>query len=86
MATNSTSNNASASSVLPPKGDIGARGPRIVSQWAHLERAVQGGAKGKGKKKCVDSAAGSELGDWEIGLEGEACEGWDWAGVAGIWR
>ena len=86
MTASSTGDNAGASSVSPPKGDTGTRRPRIVSQRVQLERAVQGGAKGKGKKKCVDSAAGGELGDWEIGLEGEACEGWDWAGAAGIWR
>ena len=84
MATSSTGDNAGASSVSSPKGGIGARRPKIVSQRAHLERAVQGGAKGKGKKKSVDTAAGSGLGDWEVGNEGEPCGGWDWAGVAGI--
>ena len=76
MATSSTDDNAGASEVSPPKGDIRMRRPRIVSRRAHLERAVQGGAKGKGKKKCVDSGVRTELGAWEIGLEGEACEGW----------
>ena len=84
MAPSSTSDNPGASSVSSPKGDIGARRPRIVSQRAQLERAVQGGAKGKGKKKSVDTAAGSGLGDWEVGNEGEPCEGWDWVGVSGI--
>ena len=84
MATSSTGDNAGTSDVPPPKGDTGARRPRIVSQRAHLERAVQGGAKGKGKKRCVDSGVGTELGDWEIGPEGEGCQGW--ARVAGIWR
>lgn len=73
------------------EGDIGARKPRIVAQRDQLERAIKGTATtGKGKEKddgsAVIPAPGAGLGDWEMGLEGEACEGWDWAGVAGIWR
>ena len=81
MTPSSTDDNAGALSVSPPMGDIGARRLRIVS---HLKRAVQGGAKGTGKKKSVDSGVGTELGDWEIGPEGEGCRGW--ARVARIWR
>lgn len=77
-----------------PQDSIGGRKPRVVTQRAQLEQPIQDTStpedKGKGKAKCVDSAigpaVGSDLGDWEIGAEGEACDGWDWAGVAGIWR
>ncbi|KAG8215867.1 hypothetical protein J3R82DRAFT_7824 [Butyriboletus roseoflavus] len=76
------------------EGDIGARKPRIVAQRDQLEKPIEGTApsegKGKGKEKdgksAVVPALGTGLGDWEIGPEGEACEGWDWAGVSGIWR
>lgn len=76
------------------EGNIGTRKPRIVEQQSQLEQPVKGTSttkdKGKGKGKDRESAAvpafGTGLGDWEIGPFGEACEGWDWAGVAGIWR
>lgn len=76
------------------EGDIGARKPRIVQRRSQLEHPVEGTSttedKGKGKEKDSESAAvpalGAGLGDWEIGPFGEACEGWDWAGVAGVWR
>ncbi|KAF8556646.1 hypothetical protein OG21DRAFT_1602098, partial [Imleria badia] len=79
--------------ALSSEGDIGARKPRIVAERAQLERPIEGtstiDAKGKGKEKDREPADvpafGTGLGDWEIGPEGEACDGWDWAGVAGIW-
>lgn len=71
-------------------GDIGARKPRVVAQRDQLEKPIKGTTttdeKGKGKESTAVPALGCGLGDWEIGLEGEGCEGWDWAGVAGIWR
>lgn len=65
-----------------------------MAERARLERPIEGTsttqAKGKGKERerepDAEPEAGTGLGDWEIGLEGEACDGWDWAGVAGIWR
>lgn len=63
-----------------------------MTEQAELENPVESkststiGGKGKGKEKDVSNAPGIGLGDWEIGPEGEACEGWDWAGVAGVWR
>lgn len=66
------------------EGDMGVRKPRIVADRAELEEDTFVEDKGKGKASVPAPRAG--LGDWEIGPEGEACEGWDWAGVAGIWR
>jgi len=75
------------------EGNIGARKPRIVEQRTKLEKPSESPCitkdKGKGKKKDGGSAVpvlSTGLEDWETGPEGEACEGWDWAGVAGIWR
>lgn len=80
-------------SVPSSNGDMGLRKPRIVTQRTELEKPREETSttrgKGKGKEKRADTlgpGAGAELGDWEIGPEGEACEGWDWAGVSGIWR
>ncbi|KAI9462090.1 hypothetical protein HD554DRAFT_2128154 [Boletus coccyginus] len=80
-------------SVSSSEGNIGARKPRIVEQRTQLEKPSKGPCitedKGKGKKKNEESTVplvGAVLDDWEIGPEGETCEGWDWAGVAGIWR
>ncbi|KIJ67423.1 hypothetical protein HYDPIDRAFT_25879 [Hydnomerulius pinastri MD-312] len=48
--------------------------------------------KGKGKAKAKadeedhGEGAGGGVDDWEEGPAGESCEGWDWAGVSGIWR
>lgn len=71
-------------------GDTRARKPRIVVQRDQLEKLLKGtittDGEGKGKKSTTVPVLGSGLGDWEISLEGEACEGWDWAGVARIWR
>lgn len=59
-------------------------------QRDQLEKLLKGtittDGEGKGKKSTTVPVLGSGLGDWEISLEGEACEGWDWAGVARIWR
>ncbi|KAH0835721.1 hypothetical protein J3R83DRAFT_9543 [Lanmaoa asiatica] len=76
------------------EGNIGPRKPQIAVQQAQLEKPIEGTFttedKGKGKEKdgksTVVPALGTGLGDWEIGPESEVCEGWDWAGVTGIWR
>jgi hypothetical protein len=81
------------------KGGIagGRRPPRVVTRRRELESVGGNGAttegatsgrkgKGKGKQSVESAGLDSGLGDWEVGAEGEACEGWDWAGVAGLWR
>ncbi|KAG9312691.1 hypothetical protein JVU11DRAFT_7109 [Chiua virens] len=90
-ATSRMGGNVNTSALLSLEESIGLRKPKIVEERADLEQPREtsaSGEKGKGKAKASNSVDGiiGELGDWEIGPEGEACEGWDWAGVAGIWR
>ncbi|KAG6373663.1 hypothetical protein JVT61DRAFT_6330 [Boletus reticuloceps] len=77
------------------EGDIRARKTRIVKQPHQLEKPIGVTSttkyKGKGKGKGKDSKKSASVpalgaGDWRFGSEGEACEGWDWAGVTGIWK
>ncbi|KAF8129069.1 hypothetical protein EV363DRAFT_393040 [Boletus edulis] len=75
------------------EGDVGARKTRIVKQLHQLEKpiGVTSTTEYKGKGKGNDSKKSASVpalgaGDWRFGSEGEACEGWDWAGVAGIWN
>ncbi|KAF9230200.1 hypothetical protein BU15DRAFT_83924 [Melanogaster broomeanus] len=82
------------------KPRIVARRSELENDGLGNEGTASGGKdKGKGKGREESMGAGAAPGpstalgsgsgsgmDWEVGPEGGACEGWDWAGVAGIWR